>query len=128
MRHGSASNYKNGCRCDECRAANADAMRRYRAGERSPWGRGQAPSPTRRALVAARRLLDSVMRDRGGWSVFGAELDDEGQEAAGDLQLALKELGHSKDGLGSEQVTPIRKPPHPSWRSRSIPSAPSIPR
>ena len=77
---------------DEERAKNAERMRRYRAGYRSPWGRGRPPSPQRLVIIAAGRLLANILDHRDGWSVFDSELNDEGQEAANDLAIALARL------------------------------------
>lgn len=89
MRHGTAAAYKSaGCRCDACRTASTAAMRAYRAGYRSP--RGRPPGPRKRALVAARRLVDSLFQRRDGWSEFDIMVD---QESVVELDRALREAG-----------------------------------
>lgn len=67
--HGRVARYKQGCRCDECRAANAAAMSAYYrskvdSGERSPWAGRSADSRRRHALSCEHCGSDFRSEDR----------------------------------------------------------------
>lgn len=49
-KHGTVRRYKTGCRCDDCKAANTEASRRYRSNRRRREGR---PEPARQPLSPA---------------------------------------------------------------------------
>lgn len=55
MTHGTRTTYQSGCRCEDCKAANADFQKQYRSGQRSGRSYAREPAPikhgTRNAYV-----------------------------------------------------------------------------
>ncbi len=65
-RHGSATSYKNGCRCGDCRQANRERIRLYRASKRGD------PAPVDLPVdVGDGTVVDAVRRDLAGLQVAG---------------------------------------------------------
>ena len=63
-RHGSATSYKDGCRCGECRKANRERIRIYRASKRGD------PAPVDLPVdVGEGTVTDAVRRDLGALQV-----------------------------------------------------------
>ena len=66
--HGSVARYRRGCRCDECRAANTESMRRYIESS-NYWSRADvvAARKSRRSSESARET------ERSRWARYYAE-------------------------------------------------------
>ncbi len=56
--HGTATSYKNGCRCRECRKSKRERIRAYRASKR-----GELPPVDVPVEVGEGSVVDAVMRD-----------------------------------------------------------------
>ena len=58
--HGTATSYKNGCRCSECRKANRTRIRDYRASKRGESAPVDLPVEVGEGTVAVRRDLAAL--------------------------------------------------------------------
>jgi len=94
--HGSATSYKNGCRCGDCRKANRERIRAYRASR-------AAPTPVDLPVeVGEGTVQDAVRRDLAGLQVAA--------ERATDCAVAL--------ALARLLDDPSAGPQHPSAAGR----------
>ena len=70
-RHGSATSYKDGCRCSECRKANRERIRVYRAAKRG------SPTPVDLPVaVGEGTVVDAVQRDLSALQVAASRATD----------------------------------------------------
>ncbi len=97
--HGSATGYKNGCRCGECRRANRERVRTYRAAKRGE------PAPVDLPVeVGEGSVTDAVRRDLAA------------------LQVAVERPADAAVALAMARLLddPSAGPQHPSAAARLV--------
>lgn len=98
-RHGSATSYKDGCRCGDCRKANRERIRAYRAAKRGD------PAPVDLPVdVGEGTVTDAVRRDLAG------------------LQVAVERPADAAVALAMARLLddPSAGPQHPSAAARLV--------
>ena len=99
-RHGSATSYKNGCRCGDCRRANRERLRAYRAAKR-----GESTPVDLPMELGEGTVVDAVRRDLNALQLMRAE-------RATDAAVAL--------ALARLLDDPSAGPQHPSAAARLV--------